>query len=521
MKYSLTVLAVTCSVLVFIGLSYAQNRNFDLMSAVIDEIQAAVRSGSLTYERLVQLYLKRVETYDKNGPKLNAVIAVNPRALEIARSLDLERKTKGLRSPLHGIPVAVKDNLDTVEIPTTGGNLALAGTTPLKDSTVVRKLRDAGAIILLKTNMDELASSVLGLSSAGGQILNPYNLSRHPGGSSGGTAVAVNVGFATVGIATETGVSVRSPASNNALVGIAPTRGLVSRAGVIPVSYTQDRVGVHAKSVADAAILLSVIRGFDPEDLSTSQSLGKIDSRSYAENLTNDALVGARIGVLRDLFRKGSEFSAGNQIVEQQLGVLRGLKTLVMDGLTTGLDLIGMFPVLRVNDFEFRSAFDAYIQSRGPQSPIKAFSQILASGKYAKHLEASFERRAKVPFPEFDAEYLARLDNAGRLRQAIIELMDRHGVDTLVYPFKAVGAQPIGTAEGDAGDNPVSAVTGLPAIVLPAGFDSEGLPIAIEFLGRPFSEPRLIRMAYAYEQAAHNRVPPRTTPALSGEIFPY
>src|SRR5262245_19499497 len=385
MKCTKTI-AMMCSVLIVTEFAQAQTRHFDLLTASVSDIQSVVGSGALTYERLVQLYLNRIEAYDKKGPKLNAVLAVNPRALEIARALDQERKTKGPRSPLHGIPVAVKDNLDTVDMPTTGGNLALAGTRPLKDATVVRKLREAGAILFLKTNMDELASSVQGLSSLGGQILNPYDVTRHPGGSSGGTAVAVNVGFATVGIATETGVSVRSPASNNALIGIAPTRGLVSRAGVSPVSYTQDRIGVHAKSVADAAALLSVIRGFDPEDLSTAQSLGRMEARPYSESLSADGLSGARIGVLRDLFRKGEEFAYGNKLVEEQIGVLRNQKTLVVDGISTGIDLVSMFPVLRVNDFEFKAAFDAYLRTRGPESPVKTFTDIMRSGKYAKNL---------------------------------------------------------------------------------------------------------------------------------------
>ena len=264
-------------------LSSAQGRTFDLLSASIADIQEAVDAGALTYERLVQLYLNRIEAYDKKGPQLRAVLAVNPRAIEIARRLDQERRTSGRRGPLHGIPVAVKDNIDVREMPTTGGNLALAGTYAAYDATVVRRLRDAGAIILLKTNLDELALGSRGLSSLGGQILNPYDLTRNPGGSSGGTAVAVNVGFAMVGLATETGFSIRSPASNNALVGIAPSRGLVSRAGVIPISYTQDRVGVHAKTVADAALLLDAIRGFDADDLATAALLQQPSSPSFAQ----------------------------------------------------------------------------------------------------------------------------------------------------------------------------------------------------------------------------------------------
>src|SRR5687767_11417737 len=232
-----------------------------------------------------------------------AIIQVNPKAIEVARALDRERREKGLRSPLHGIPVAVKDVVDVHDIPSAGGNLALAGTYPANDATVIRKLRDAGAIIFLKTNLDEFNLGAEGLSSLGGQVLNPYDLTRNPGGSSAGTGVAVNVGFAVAGIATETGASIRSPASNNSLVGIAPTQGLVSRAGVIAISYTQDRVGVHARTVADAALMLTYMRGFDAEDLFTWESLGKLSPEPYTNRLDERALVGARLGVFRDLFR--------------------------------------------------------------------------------------------------------------------------------------------------------------------------------------------------------------------------
>jgi amidase len=353
-----------------IGLLHGQNRTFVLLTASVADVQSAVRSGTLTYEQLIRLYLNRIDAYDKQGPRLNAVIEINRRAIEIARALDEERRTKGLRSSLHGIPIAVKDNIDVTDIPSAGGNLAFAGTYPAHDATVVQQLRQAGAIIFLKTNMDDLALGSRGLSSLGGQILNPYDLKRNPGGSSGGTAVAVNVGFATLGVGTETGFSIRSPASNNALVGIVPTRGLVSRAGVIPISFTQDRVGVHAKSVADAALLLTHLRGFDPEDLATADSLGQVDPKPYGEYL-NDRLVGKRMGVLRDLFRKGKEFEAGNKLIEGQVALLRDGGAIVIDGLSTGLDLVGLMPSLRVNNYELRTAFDAYLRRRGTSSPVK------------------------------------------------------------------------------------------------------------------------------------------------------
>jgi amidase len=500
----------------------AENRTFDLLTASVADIQRAVTSGALTYERLVRLYLNRIEAYDKNGPRLNSIIEINPRAIDIARLLDDERRTKGVRSSLHGIPIAVKDNIDVIDMPSAGGNMALAGTFPAHDATVIQRLRQAGAIIFLKTNLDELALGSRGLSSLGGQILNPYDLRRNPGGSSGGTAVAVNVGFATIGVATETGFSIRSPASNNAIVGIAPTQGLVSRAGVIPISFSQDRVGAHARSVTDAALLLTHMQGFDADDLLTAESLGRIDSKAYGEYL-DDRLAGARFGVLRDLFRKGPEFDAGNRLIESQLLVLRQGRAVVVDGLSTDLDLISMIPFLRVNSYELRPAFDAYLKRRGPSSPVKTLAELVATGKYPRGttLELRFKETMQDDVLDENPEYLARLEKRRMVRQRLIDLMDRNRVDALVYPAKSLGAPMIGSADDGPRDNPISAVTGLPAIVLPAGLNEEGLPLALEILGRPFSEAKLIQLAFAYEQASHRRVAPTTTPHLPGEVFTY
>jgi Asp-tRNA(Asn)/Glu-tRNA(Gln) amidotransferase A subunit family amidase len=507
------VLCVAATVLV-----HGQSRRFDLLTASIADIQAAVGSGALTYERLVQLYLNRIDAFDKKGPRLNAIIQINQHAMEIARALDEERKAKGLRSPLHGIPVAVKDNIDVTDIPSAGGNLAFAGSYPAHDAAVIQKLREAGAVIFLKTNMDELALGSQGLSSLGGQTLNPYDLSRNPGGSSGGTAVAVNVGFAAVGLGTETGVSIRSPASNNAIIGIAPTRGLVSRAGVIPVSFTQDRVGVHAKSVADAALVLEKIRGFDPEDLLTWESLTRTLPASYSGSLTEN-LSDARIGVLRDLFRKGDEFEAGNKLIEGQVDFIRQQHAIVIDGLTTGLDLLQLMPSLRLNAYELRFAFDSYLRHRGPASPVASLAYLVASGEYLKRLDNQLQQAIKRGPLEFDAEYHSRLDNQRMVRQVIIDVMDRYHLDALVYPFKSLGAPTIGSSDGGTRDNPLSSTTGLPAIVVPAGLNQEGLPIAIEFLGRPYSEPELIHLAFAYEHASRRRMTPKTTPHLPMEEF--
>jgi len=492
-------------------------RRLDLTTATITDVQAAVDAGTLTYESLVRMYLRRIEAYDKNGPKLNAVLQVHPRAVEIARALDAERKQRGRRSPLHGIPIAVKDSVDVKDIPSAGGNLALAGTLPAHDATVVQKLRDAGAIVFLKTNLDEFNLGAQGLSSIGGQVLNPYDPARNPGGSSAGTGVAITAGFATVGIATETGASIRSPASNSSVVGVAPTPGLTSRAGVVPSSFTMDRIGVHAKSVADAAMMLTVMRGFDAGDLFTWDSLGKLSADPYEARLSADALAGARLGVLRDLFRKGPEFAYVNGLIDEQLKTLAARGALLADGLTSGMDLVSYFPSARVGGPEFRFAFDAYLMRRGPDTPVKSLRELVATGKYLRSLEPNFTQALAVTSLDFDPAYLGRLQTRSMLRTAIVDLMDRYKVEALVYPFKALGAPLIGTPDRGPRDNPLSSIAGLPAVVVPAGVTENGLPVALEFLGRPFSEPRLLQLAHAYEQASRKRVAPARTPALPGE----
>jgi Asp-tRNA(Asn)/Glu-tRNA(Gln) amidotransferase A subunit family amidase len=499
----------------------AQARPFDLLTASIADIHAAVDAGKLTYEGLVGLYLKRIDAYDKKGPALRAVLTVNPRAIEIARELDAERKAKGRRSPLHGIPIAVKDNIDTADMATTGGNEVFAGNRPATDATVIQRLKQAGAIILIKTNMDELAQATQGLSTVGGQILNPYNLAKGPGGSSGGTGVSVASAFAAVGLGTETGVSVRSPAANNALVGIVPSRGLVSRAGVIPISFTQDRIGPLAKSVTDAATLLTYMRGFDADDLATAESLDH--AMPVYTDFTGNNLRGKRVGVLRDMFKKGKDVEAGNATIDKQIDLLRTNGAIVVDGLSTGVDLIALMPSLRVNSYELKPAFDSYLRRRGPASPVKTFTELHASGKWLKGgvLEARFRETMATGDLHANVEYLSRLQNQRMVRKLLVDLMDRYGVEALVYPMKPLSAPVAGAADDGPRDNNLSATVGLPAIVVPAGWDAEGLPLSMEILGRPFSDASLIKLAYGYEQVSKHRASPKTTPALAGDMIPF
>ncbi len=463
----------------------AQGRTFDLLTTGIDDIQTAVDAGALTYERLVRMYLDRIDTFDRRGPQLRAIIATNPRAIETARTLDAERKQRGRRSRLHGIPIAVKDNIDFGGMPTTGGSAAFAGSYPPRDATVVQKLREAGAIIIAKTNLDELASASRGLSTVGGQILNPYDLTRNPGGSSGGSAVAVASGFATIALGTETGFSIRSPASNTGIVGAVPTRGVISRGGVMPLSFTQDRVGVHARRVDDAATVMQAILVFDDRDAITEQSL----TASQAPLRPIPDARGLRVGVLIEMFREGEQFAAFNTVVLAQRDALTRAGVTVVDDLSTGSRLIALMPDLRVNSFELRTAFDAYLSARGPSSPVKTFADLVAGGKYLRggSLERRIQETVQMNDLKANADYQQRLKMQASLRAQIVALMEKHQLAALMYPVKSLPAPPIGTSDDGDRDNNISAVTGLPAIVVPAALDRMGLPIAVEFLGAPFS----------------------------------
>jgi Asp-tRNA(Asn)/Glu-tRNA(Gln) amidotransferase A subunit family amidase len=271
--------------------------------------------------------------------------------------------------------------------------------------------------------------------------------------------------------------------------------------------------------VEDAALMLTYMRGLDPEDLFTWESLGKLSPEPYTSALVPNGLVGMRIGVFRDLFRKGEAFQEINQLIEQQIDLIRQQRAVVLDGLSSGMDLVKFFGQARASTDEFKFAFDAYLKRRGDDTPVESLEQLVASGKYLKNFENTFKRALAVEAIDFDADYLSRLANRLTVRQIIVDLMDRYRVDALVHPFKSLAAPKLGVTDRGPRDNPVSAITGLPAIVVPAGVNSEGLPVAIEFLGRPFSEPTLFRIAQAYEQVSQKRMPPKATPALQGEAF--
>lgn len=502
---------------------YAFSKSFSLEKATIEDINEAFDSGSLNAEKLVSMYLKRIETYDKKGPKINTVITLQPNAIEIARKLDKERSESGPRSKLHGIPVVLKDLFDTYDMPTSSGFLPLKNSQPLYDATVVKRLREAGAIIFAKVNMSDWFGSPADpkdQSSVLGRTNNPYNLELTPGGSSGGTGAALAAVFAQIGLGTETGVSIRNPTSNNSLVGLAPTRGLIPRTGMVMTSFTQERCGPMGRTVYDVAAMTDVVQGFDAEDLLTMNSPGRVPKSSYTTFLDKDGLRGARIGIFRDLFRVGEDHEEAVALVESAIHRMHDAGATVIDNLSIGLDLFPLLSETRTNYYEAQFSYDIYFRRLGPDAVIKNVDELIEKGGSLVK-ESIIQGRREIDSLMHDAEFLAKRDSQESLKAAALDLMDKYRLDALVYPFKSIPAEPHGERH-DERDNPFSSVTGLPALLVPAGYTSEeNGPISVEFLGRPYSESVLFKLGYAYEQLGPVRKTPETTPPLSGETFEY
>lgn len=479
---------------------------FDVMEKSISELAAAMESGEVTSRTLVEMYLARIHAYDQRGPALHAMITVNDKALAEADTLDAERATSGSRGPLHGVPIIVKDNFDTVDMPTTGGVIALATSVPPDDAFQVRKLREAGAIILGKANMHELARGITTLSSVGGQTRNPYDPERNPGGSSGGTGAAVAASFAAVGMGTDTCGSIRIPSSHNALVGLRGTRGLSSRDGIIPLSHTQDIGGPLARTVADLVAVLDATVGPDPADESTQLSESRIPE-SYVPFLVEDALQGARLGILIELVGDATADGPVRDVIEAAIEEMKNQGAETVDVTESGLP--ELLEGSRLREFKFDLA--DYL-TRTPDAPVRSLDEIVERGLYHEVLERGYRTSIEVESLDTD-EYREAIARRDETRQAVLALMDEHELDALVYPTIRQTAMRIGARQ--TGSNcRLSAQSGLPAITVPAGFARDGMPVGVELLGRAFAEPRLIALAYAYEQATHHRRPPVTTPSL-------
>ena len=497
-------------------------KSFEWEEATVAQLQAAMKSGHETAASLVKKYLRRIEEIDRRGPAINSIIELNPDAPAIARDLDKERKAKGPRGPLHGIPVLIKDNIDTHDrMMTTAGSLALLGSIAPQDSFVAQKLREAGAIILGKTNLSEWANfrstrSTSGWSGRGGLTKNPYALDRNPSGSSSGTGAAVAANLCTIGIGTETDGSVTSPCSYNGLVGIKPTLGLISRAGIIPIAHSQDTAGPMTRTVADAAILLGALAGIDPRDPATEKSAGKFYP-DYTQFLDANGLRGARIGVARQFF----DLQPGaKKIIEAALEVLKGYGAILVD--PANIPTNGKFSDSEdeVLHYEFKSDLNHYLAGLGANVTVKTLQDIIEFNERNRDREMPFFGqeiflKAQEKGPLTDKAYLDALEKNHRMSrdEGIDAVMNEHKLDAIVSPTTGP-AQRTDLVYGDrdtGGCTTPPAVAGYPHITVPAG-DVFGLPVGLSFFGRAFSEPTLLKFAFAFEQATKARKAPRFLP---------
>lgn len=486
----------------------------DILELTIADIHEAYQRGDYTSEQLVQAYLDRIAAYDD---ATNAIILINPDAIKVAQALDAEFKETGKLRPLHGIPMIVKDNYNTKGLQTTAGSIALEGFEPDEHAYQVQKLVEAGAIILAKSNMAEWAFSPMHtVSSMGGETLNPYNLEHVPAGSSGGTAAAVAANFGAIGLGTDTGNSIRGPSSHNALVGFRSTLGLTSRYGIVPLYLRNDVGGPMCRTVEDATRVLEVIAGYDPNDPVTQNSEGKVPE-NYQQFLQPEGLRGMRVGVLRQLTEDiHPEIEA---LFEQAIADMQGMGAEIVDPF-----VIPDFDSLRANQWcaEFEKDVNDYFATFVQRDTLNTLAQIVASGKYSDFVDGRIQyflenrgrsREKDIPCgdPFTDPRRIA-------YREAIEHTMDSLNVDVLIYPsWNYPPARARAYAEEYRGDNSqiIAPHTGQPAFTVPMGFTTGNLPAGLQFLGRIFDEPTLIKATYAYEQGTHHRKPPAKFPALA------
>ncbi|WP_440976128.1 amidase family protein [Pseudoxanthomonas winnipegensis] len=517
----------------------------DLENATVTQLEAAMADGALTSEALVRAYLARIAAYDKQGPTINAVIALNPKALREARRLDRERKAGQVRGPLHGIPVVLKDNIDTFDLPTTAGSSLLAGSLPPDDAFIVKRLRAAGSIVLAKVNLSEFAAGggsvggsrdpaalkagavPNGYSSLGGQTRNPHALDYGPSGSSGGTGAAIAAAFAQFGLGTDTRSSVRGPSSVNGIVGLKPTNGLLSRDGIVPLALSLDTAGPMARSVADIAVALNVMAGVDPDDAMTSRSQGHVE-RDYAASLRQGALKGARIGIARDF---GGRDAGVDAVFEQAVQALRGLGAETVDFhyprylLDAKDDLY-----FTITQSEFKAQIADYLKTTAPRYP-KSLDDLarLASdprtGYPSPQKAYGFRYTNTVALALDDPVYLtARQQGMALVKASLDAMLEKYRLDAIVYLSVPTAASPI---QPPANPQPVKPgdtafdlanLSGYPDLVVPAGMTPNGLPVSVSFLGPAFSEARLLGYGYDFEQATRARRLPRYTPMLASDI---
>jgi amidase len=509
--------------LTFLALQVSPPAPFPLEEATIAQLQEWMTSGRYTSRQITDLYLKRIDEIDRRGPELRSLIEINPDAGSIADGLDAERRTKGPRGPLHGIPVVIKDNIDTGDrMQTTAGSLALEGQPAPADAFVAQRLRAAGVVIIGKTNLSEWANarsthSSSGWSARGGQVKNPYALDRNPCGSSSGTGAAVAANLAAVGVGTETDGSIVCPSSATGLVGIKPTLGLVSRTGIVPIAHSQDTAGPMARTVADAAALLGAMTGVDAADAESVRSRAHV-ARDYTAALDAAALKGARLGVARKRYFGYSD--ATDRLIDRAIADLKAQGATIVDPVNipsaSKLDACENEVLL----YELKADLKKYLAARGASVPVHSLADVIAFNEREKDREMPFfgqelfiqsQAKGALTSPAYRAA-LTKCRTLAR-QQGIDLVMRQHNLDALIAPT----GSPAWTTDLVNGNHFLgasstpAAVAGYPSITVPAG-DVRGLPVGISFIGRAWSEPRLIALAYAYEQATKHRRPPQFKP---------
>lgn len=485
----------------------ADSKRFSVIETTIEEIHKAYLSSELTCRELVEIYIKRIEKYDKKT-LLNSIVVINPKALDIADELDNEFRRTGKLRPLHGIPVIVKDNYETKDMPTTAGSEALEGFIPPDEAFQVKKLREAGAVILAKSNMAEWAfSPYVTQSSTAGITRNPYDLERVPAGSSGGTAAAIAANFGAVGLGTDTGNSIRGPSSHCCLVGLRSTMGLTSRNGIIPLYKRNDIGGPMCRTVEDTAKVLEIIAGYDPEDPITELCKGKVPD-NYTQFLKKDGLSGARIGV----FRFFTDLpTADPQVIEL-------FEQAIMDMKNEGAIIIDPFSIPRFGELTnniwcntFHYDIDQYFASLGEKAPVKSLLEVYNSGKFSLYIKNRLYEALEISSLQKPCKDIYHEPRNVAFQEAVLKAMKEQHVDYIIYPTWNNPPRKLGDDKSPAGDNSqlIPPHTGMPAITVPMGFTYEKLPAGIQIVAKHFNEGGLLSVAYSYEQATQHRRPPK------------
>jgi len=535
----------------------------NIATATIGDLQAAMAKGTLTSEKLTQLYLARIAAYDQQGPNINTVIFANPKALDTARALDAERKAGRVRGPLHGIPIILKDNYGTFDMPTTAGCQMLEGSLPPADATIVKKLRDAGVVILAKVNLSEFAgggsigtgaggrpggaadssapppppptltsprhgANIPGAqSSMGGLTVNPHDITKSPAGSSGGTGAGIAAVFAQFGMGSDTGGSIRGPCSANGIAGLKPTRGLLSRNGIVPLALSFDTGGPMARSVYDVAVALGVMTGVDPADTATYSSAAELQ-KDYTKFLKIGSLKGARIGVARDFFGQNAET---DRVMEESIAKLKELGATIIDPIKLPPPMLGArggISTLMIES-EFKAQIADYLATLKPGYPRNLAELAAKAADPDTHYRSDakrdgLKRNDEQALPLTDPVYLAaKNEGIAFVKAIVIGIFQKNQLDALVYPTSPRPAPPIGVTGGGGGmgaaPSGIANQTGFPDLIVPAGMTKDGLPVTISFFGLAYSEPKILGYGYDFEQATHALKLPKFTPALPADTF--